>query len=70
MSRMEHVVLNGDPDRRYPGNLNFSFAYVEGKDLMLIFLSLESCMCFCYSITFYICYYPLITNKYIFYYFT
>ena len=29
--KMEHVTLNGDPDRRYPGNLNFSFAYVEGK---------------------------------------
>ena len=29
-AKMEHVTLNGDADRRYPGNLNFSFAYVEG----------------------------------------
>jgi cysteine desulfurase len=35
MSRMEHVVLNGDPDARYVGNLNFSFAYVEGESLLM-----------------------------------
>ena len=35
MSRMEHVVLNGDPDARYAGNLNFSFAYVEGESLLM-----------------------------------
>lgn len=35
MSRMEHVVLNGDEEKRYPGNLNFSFAYVEGESLLM-----------------------------------
>ena len=29
MSRIPDVTLNGDHDKRYPGNLNFSFAYVE-----------------------------------------
>ena len=32
-ARMEHVTLNGDAERRYPGNLNFSFAYVEGRNM-------------------------------------
>ena len=35
LARIEHVVLNGDPDARYPGNLNFSFAYVEGESLLM-----------------------------------
>lgn len=33
-----HVVLNGataDPSARYAGNLNFSFAYVEGESLLM-----------------------------------
>lgn len=34
-ARMEHVTLNGDAERRYPGNLNFSFAYVEGESLLM-----------------------------------
>lgn len=29
MTRIPDVTLNGDVDKRYPGNLNFSFAYVE-----------------------------------------
>lgn len=29
------VYLNGDLDRRIPGNLNLSFAYVEGEGLMM-----------------------------------
>lgn len=29
MSRIPEVTLNGDHEKRYPGNLNFSFAYVE-----------------------------------------
>lgn len=29
MTRIPDVTLNGDVDQRYPGNLNFSFAYVE-----------------------------------------
>lgn len=30
------VVLNGDPERRYIGNLNFSFSYVEGESLLMV----------------------------------
>jgi cysteine desulfurase len=33
--RIPHVVLNGDPEARYPGNLNFSFAFVEGESLLM-----------------------------------
>merc|ERR1712072_314574 len=29
------VILNGDPDARYPGNINLSFAYVEGESLLM-----------------------------------
>jgi len=29
------VVLNGDADHRYLGNLNFSFAFVEGESLLM-----------------------------------
>eukprot|EP00285_Hemiselmis_virescens_P000104 CAMPEP_0173379136 /NCGR_PEP_ID=MMETSP1356-20130122/2188_1 /TAXON_ID=77927 ORGANISM="Hemiselmis virescens, Strain PCC157" /NCGR_SAMPLE_ID=MMETSP1356 /ASSEMBLY_ACC=CAM_ASM_000847 /LENGTH=462 /DNA_ID=CAMNT_0014332421 /DNA_START=49 /DNA_END=1437 /DNA_ORIENTATION=- len=29
------VFLNGDPEKRYPGNLNLSFAYVEGESLLM-----------------------------------
>eukprot|EP01038_Epipyxis_sp_PR26KG_P012945 gene12945-17357_t len=35
MSRIPEVVLNGDPNYRYNGNLNFSFAYVEGESLLM-----------------------------------
>jgi cysteine desulfurase len=31
----DHVHLNGDLDRRLPGNLNISFEYVEGESLIL-----------------------------------
>mmetsp|Transcript_22616 Transcript_22616/g.45447 ORF Transcript_22616/g.45447 Transcript_22616/m.45447 type:complete len:449 (+) Transcript_22616:54-1400(+) len=34
-SQLEHVTLNGDPEARYPGNLNFSFACVEGESLLM-----------------------------------
>jgi cysteine desulfurase len=34
-SKIPHVVLNGDAIHRYPGNLNFSFAYVEGESLLM-----------------------------------
>jgi hypothetical protein len=34
-------VLNGDPSYRYPGNLNYSFAYVEGESLLMVHLSLS-----------------------------
>ena len=29
------VYLNGDKDQRYPGNINLSFAYVEGESMIL-----------------------------------
>jgi len=32
---MEHTSLNGDPNRRYPGCVNVSFAYVEGESLLM-----------------------------------
>lgn len=35
MSGLDQVFLNGHPDRRLPGNLNLSFAYVEGESLMM-----------------------------------
>ena len=33
--RLPDIYLNGDKDRRVPGNLNISFAYVEGEGLMM-----------------------------------
>ncbi|MFO0807158.1 MAG: IscS subfamily cysteine desulfurase [Gemmataceae bacterium] len=35
MSRLPDVYLNGHPIERLPGNLNLSFAYVEGEGLMM-----------------------------------
>ena len=35
LERIESVRLNGHPERRQPGNLNFSFEYVEGESLIL-----------------------------------
>jgi cysteine desulfurase len=32
---LDHVYLNGSLERRLPGNLNVSFAYVEGESLVL-----------------------------------
>ncbi|CAH8673931.1 unnamed protein product [Schistosoma rodhaini] len=34
-SKIQHVTLNGDPIQRYPGCVNFSFAYVEGESLLM-----------------------------------
>eukprot|EP01098_Paradermamoeba_levis_P012832 TRINITY_DN5700_c0_g1_i1.p1 TRINITY_DN5700_c0_g1~~TRINITY_DN5700_c0_g1_i1.p1 ORF type:complete len:495 (+),score=181.82 TRINITY_DN5700_c0_g1_i1:45-1487(+) len=34
-SKLEHVYLNGDLTQRYHGNLNLSFAYVEGESLLM-----------------------------------
>ncbi|GBG73742.1 hypothetical protein CBR_g17082 [Chara braunii] len=34
-SRLKSVVVNGDLEARYPGNLNLSFAYVEGESLLM-----------------------------------
>jgi len=33
--RISDVVLNGDPEYRYNGCLNYSFAYVEGESLLM-----------------------------------
>jgi cysteine desulfurase len=33
--QLSDVFLNGDPESRIPGNLNISFAYVEGEGLMM-----------------------------------
>ncbi len=34
-SEIEETVVNGDMEHRIPGNLNISFAYVEGESLMM-----------------------------------
>ena len=34
-SRLPETYLNGHPTERLPGNLNLSFAYVEGEGLMM-----------------------------------
>src|ERR1700737_2755871 len=34
-SHLDHLELNGPPTERLPGNLNTSFAYVEGEALMM-----------------------------------
>lgn len=34
-SKLEHIQINGDTDQRYPGNLNVSFAFVEGESLLM-----------------------------------
>ena len=35
LSHLDHLELNGHPTERLPGNLNVSFAYVEGEALMM-----------------------------------
>jgi cysteine desulfurase len=35
MSRIPHVVLNGSRTQRYAGNLNLSFAHVEGESMLM-----------------------------------
>jgi cysteine desulfurase len=35
MERLDQVFLNGHPTERLPGNLNLSFAYVEGEALLM-----------------------------------
>ena len=34
-SRLDEVYINGSMDHRLPGNLNISFAYVEGESLLM-----------------------------------
>lgn len=33
--KIDHVKLNGHPEKRHPGNVNFSFEYIEGESLLL-----------------------------------
>ncbi|XP_017286912.1 cysteine desulfurase, mitochondrial [Kryptolebias marmoratus] len=35
MSEIPEVIMNGDPEQRYPGCINLSFAYVEGESLLM-----------------------------------
>ena len=35
MSRLDEVYVNGSMEHRLPGNLNISFAYVEGESLLM-----------------------------------
>lgn len=34
-SQLDHIVVNGDLTKRYPGCLNISFAFVEGESLLM-----------------------------------
>ncbi|GJN34164.1 hypothetical protein PR202_gb22807 [Eleusine coracana subsp. coracana] len=34
-AQVDEVVINGSMEHRYPGNLNISFAYVEGESLLM-----------------------------------
>ena len=34
-SRLDEIVINGSMEHRLPGNLNVSFAYVEGESLLM-----------------------------------
>jgi len=36
MERIPYVRLNGDRDSRLPGNVNFSFSFIEGESLLLM----------------------------------
>jgi cysteine desulfurase len=36
MERIPMVTLNGDEAHRYPGNVNLSFAHVEGESLLMV----------------------------------
>jgi cysteine desulfurase len=33
--QVPEVYLNGDSKQRYPGNLNLSFAFIEGESLLM-----------------------------------
>jgi len=36
MERIPYVILNGDRENRLPGNVNFSFRFIEGESLLLM----------------------------------
>jgi cysteine desulfurase len=33
--KLTHITINGDKDKRYPGNINVSFSCVEGESLIM-----------------------------------
>jgi cysteine desulfurase len=33
--RLDHIYLNGHPEKRLPGNCNISFEFVEGESLLM-----------------------------------
>lgn len=35
ISEIPHIFLNGDKNNRFPGNLNFSFAAIEGESMIM-----------------------------------
>jgi cysteine desulfurase len=35
MEKAKDIFLNGDKEQRYPGNLNLSFAYIEGESMIM-----------------------------------
>jgi cysteine desulfurase len=35
MMQLPHIYLNGDKEKRIPGNLNFSFAAIEGESMIM-----------------------------------
>jgi cysteine desulfurase len=35
LNQLTEVYVNGHPSRRLPGNMNMSFAYVEGESLLM-----------------------------------
>lgn len=39
-SELTHCVINGDPENRYPGCVNISFAFVEGESLLMALKSI------------------------------
>ena len=45
LNGMEEVYLNGDYDRRVPGNLNVSFNYVEGESLIMALNDMAGSAC-------------------------
>ena len=36
LREIPHCALNGDPERRLPGNVNFCFEGIEGESLLLL----------------------------------
>ena len=41
VSELDEIYINGDADQRIPGNINISFAYVEGEALLMALKNLS-----------------------------